>query len=327
MKNIFRISGAIFLIPSFIIINSCKKEKPVLPSVTTTAVAEISYTTAISGGNVTNDGGAPIVSRGVCWNTSVGPTIENSKTIEGSGSGSYTSNITQLTSNTLYHLRAYATNSAGTAYGNQETFTTYSTGQAVTVSDVEGNIYYITTIGTQTWMKENLKTTKYNNGTAIPLVTVGFRWYSLTTPGYCWYNNDTANKATYGALYNWFTVKSGRLCPSGWHVPSDAEWTSLTMYLGGDSVAVCRLKEIGLIHWQSPNSGANNESGFTALPGGCRDYDGSFYDIGNYGYWWSSTEFITGGAWSRYMGYDGSGGYRYGRFEQDGFSVRCIKDL
>ncbi|MCX6254507.1 MAG: fibrobacter succinogenes major paralogous domain-containing protein [Bacteroidia bacterium] len=323
MKNIFRTSRVILII---ILIHSCIKEKPALPTVTTTAVTEISYTTATSGGNVTNDGGTPVVSRGVCWNTSFDPTIENSKTIEGSGLGSFTSNITQLTPNTLFYLRAYATNSAGTAYGDQVSFTTSGT-----ITDADGNIYNTITIGTQTWMKENLKTTRYINGTAIPLVTARFEWYYLTTPGYCWYDNNATNKATNGALYNWYAVDAGsngnnNACPTGWHVPTDAEWATLITFLGGDSIAAGKLKETGMIHWQSPNTGATNETGFTALPGGGRDFDGAFYDIGSNGHWWSSTEFVTGGAWSWYMSYDGSGGYRQGRFEQDGFSVRCIKD-
>ena len=155
------------------------------------------------------------------------------------------------------------------------------------VTDYDGNHYSSVLIGSQIWMAENLKTIKYNDGTAIPLVTDATEWSNLTTHGYCWYNNDEATYGdTYGALYNWYTVETGNLCPTGWHVPTDAEWTELIDYLGGESVAGGKLKETGTTHWNSPNPGATNETGFTTLPGGYRaDFNGSSGDIGNGGYW------------------------------------------
>jgi uncharacterized protein (TIGR02145 family) len=331
MKDIFRYSGVFLLI---FLIYSCKKDKsalPSLPTIITGNVTEISCTSATSGGNITNDGGSPIVSRGVCWNNFYNPTIENSKTIEGNGSGSFRCNITQLVQNSYYYLRAYAINSTGIAYGNQESFITHSCNLPGTVTDVEGNFYDTVTIGTQTWMKENLKTTRYNNGLPIPIVTDDREWNNLTSPGYCWYENNLNNKIDYGVLYNWYSVDSAsngyrNICPVGWHVPTDDDWTKLSTYLGGESVAGGKLKETGLIHWQNPNTGADNETGFTALPGGCRDFDGSFHGIGSFGFWWSSTGFVIGGAWCWYLSYNDSGEYSYGRYEQDGFSVRCIKD-
>jgi uncharacterized protein (TIGR02145 family) len=327
-KYFCRIPGVIFFILSGLMNYSCKKDNAALPAVTTSEVTDINQTTAISGGIVSNDGGSSIISKGVCWNCSDNPTIEEGKTNDGWGSGSFKSNIIHLIPNTLYYLRAYAINSAGTAYGNRESFTTLSD---TTVTDVDGNIYNIVTIGTQTWMKQNLKTTRFRNYTDIPLVTSDLDWFFLTTPGYCWYENAANYKSTYGALYNWYAVDAGRnrdhnICPVGWHVPSDNEWTTLITYLGGDSVAVGKLRESGFSHWQNPNSDASNTTGFTALPGGGRDFNGSFCDNGSYGYWWSATEFITGGAWSRYMSFDGSGGFRHGNYETDGFSVRCIRD-
>jgi uncharacterized protein (TIGR02145 family) len=223
-------------------------------------------------------------------------------------------------------VRAYATNSAGTAYGSEISFTTQQ-GSGTTVTDIEGNVYHTVTIGTQVWMVENLKVSKYNDGTAIPLVTDGAAWSNLTTPGYCWYYNDTTtNKNTYGALYNWYTVNTGKLCTTGWHVPSNDEWFVLTDYLGGESVAGGKLKETGTIHWKSPNTGATNESGFTALPGGLRGGNGVFDNNRFDGYWWSSVQYYSYGAWSRYIGYDGIGVYRYSDYEQNGFSVRCVRD-
>jgi uncharacterized protein (TIGR02145 family) len=331
MNSISKASIAKVLVLLIFIVYSCKMDKLMLPTITNTFVINVSSTTAASGATVTNDGGAPVLSKGVCWNTSVDPTVENSKTIESEGTGSFTSNITKLIPNTLYYLRAYATNSVGTAYADQESFTTSSGALSETVTDVEGNIYNAITIGNQTWMKENLKTTKYRNYTDIPLVTEVEDWFLLTTPGYCWYNNNSDNKDTDGALYNWYAVDVGRngdknICPIGWHVPSDTEWSILMAYLGGDSVAVGKLKEIGNVHWDNPNTDATNESGFTALPGGARDYGAAFFGSGRYGYWWSSTAIAVGGAWSRYVGFDGSGGSRSASLNQCGFSVRCLKD-
>jgi len=195
------------------------------------------------------------------------------------------------------------------------------------VVDYDGNSYTTIIIGDQVWLGENLKTTSYNDGTAIPLVTNGTEWYNLTTPAYCWYNNDEATyKATYGALYNWYTVNEGNLCPTGWHVPTDAEWSTLTTYLGGGSVAGGKLKEAGTTHWNSPNTGATNESGFTALPGGYRYNIGSFFSIGYESGWWSSTENSSTNAWYRRMSYDGATVDRNTNYKIFGCSVRCLRD-
>jgi uncharacterized protein (TIGR02145 family) len=183
------------------------------------------------------------------------------------------------------------------------------------------------TIGTQIWMKENLKTTKYNDETNISNITDNTAWSNLTSPAYCYYDNDAATqKNIYGALYNWYAVNTGKLCPTGWHVPSDVEWTTLTTYLGGESVAGGKLKETGTILWVSPNTGATNESGFTALPGGCRnDLGGCTYN-GQYGYWWSSSEYDSfKGKW-RLMGYDHADIIPHNNTKNYGFSIRCLRD-
>ncbi len=173
------------------------------------------------------------------------------------------------------------------------------------VTDVDGNIYKIVTIGTQTWMSENLKVTKYNDGTAIPLVTDNTIWGKLDdteSPGYCYYENKLSNKETYGALYNWYAVSSStnggkNVCPSGWHVPSDAEWTTLTDYIGSD--AGTKLKSTS--GWIAGNG--TDAYGFSGVPGGLRDNYGYFYDISSYGYWWSSPSFDTDSAWNRVLYY------------------------
>lgn len=206
---------------------------------------------------------------------------------------------------------------------------TENTTQTGTVSDNEGNTYKTVKIGTQTWMAENLKTTKYKDGTAIPNVTDNTAWKNLVTPGYCWYNNDISNKTQYGALYNWYAVNTGKLCPSGWHVPSDGEWTILTTFLGGESVSGGKLKEAGTAHWISPNTGATNSSGFTALPGGLRVTDNRFfYGLGEFGLWWSNTEYPTETKYVLYrvMAFDDASVVRTNDFKYMGISVRCIKD-
>lgn len=196
------------------------------------------------------------------------------------------------------------------------------------ITDKDGNVYTSVIIGTQEWMAENLKTTKYNDGTDIPLVTDDYEWGDLTTDAYCWYNNDAATyKTPYGALYNWYAVNTGKLCPTGWHIPTDEEWTELTDYLGGTSVAGGKLKESGTTHWNSPNTGATNETGFTALPSGYRNYGGTYDDIVNYGYWWSSQEFSTTEAYYRDMSYNDISIYRGNDYKLYGFSVRCLRDL
>lgn len=196
-----------------------------------------------------------------------------------------------------------------------------------TVTDIDGNVYHYITIGTQVWLVENLKTTRYNDGTPIPLVTDNTAWSNLDTSAYSWYNNDIANKATYGALYNWFTVNTGKLAPSGWHVPSDGEWTTLTDFLGGENIAGGKLKEAGTTHWRIPNAGATNEFGFTALPAGHRDVNGSYNAMGDDGFWWSASEYgTTGKVWYRNMNYNYAGVLSVSNNKINGHSVRCIKD-
>jgi uncharacterized protein (TIGR02145 family) len=192
--------------------------------------------------------------------------------------------------------------------------------------DGDNNYYPAIQIGTQLWMAENLKTTKYNDGaTSIPNVTGNNAWINLTSPAYCWYNNDeAAYKNTYGALYNWYTVSDGNLCPTGWHVPSDPEWSTLVSSLGGNNVAGGILKETGLTHWNSPNLGATNEYGFTALPGGSRG--DIFFDIGKYGDWWSSTKSSSTDAWYWEVGFSNVVVNKDADNILMGFSIRCIKN-
>jgi len=192
------------------------------------------------------------------------------------------------------------------------------------VIDIDGNSYPTVKIGEQEWMQENLRVTHYRNGEPIDLVTENTGW-SRSSGAYCWYNNDlAANQMHYGALYNWPAVNDSRyLCPEGWHVPSDAEWTSLTTYLGGLGIAGGKLKSAML--FAAPNAGATNASGFSATPGGFRLWDGGFIGLTERGYWWTSTLDGTN-AWYRTVGYLDTQVEVYSIGQDFGFSVRCIKD-
>ena len=209
--------------------------------------------------------------------------------------------------------------------------TSPTSGYGPNITDSENNTYTTVYIGTQQWMAENLKVTKYNDGTAIPNITDNTQWSNLTTGAWSYYNNDVANNAKYGKLYNWYAVSpttngNKNVCPTGWHVPTDAEWTVLTDYLGGTTVAGGKMKEVGTTSWNSPNTDATNTSLFTGLPGGLRLNVGEYGDVGYSGNWWSSSEHNTGSAWYRYLSkYDGN---TYGDYSNKavGLSVRCLKD-
>jgi len=196
------------------------------------------------------------------------------------------------------------------------------------VTDIDGNEYATIQIGTQVWMAENLRTTKYCNGDPIPNVTDSLQWVNLATGAWAHNNNYSQYENLYGKLYNWYAVDDSRnICPCNWHVPTDAEWTTLIDYLGGEGVAGGKMKSTGTQYWLSPNTDATNESGFSGLPGGYRKSSGAFYDVGRWGYWWSSTEFGSGFAWPRHLPHGNGLVYRYAIYTKSyGFSVRCIKD-
>ncbi len=253
-------------------------------------------------------------------------------TMSGNSSISVTATLTGLLPDTKYYYRVKAVSEGGTGTGSDLSFTTTDTAGIVivfnkdleydSITDGEGNKYRTIQIGTQTWMAENLKATKLNDGTDIPFIADVSQWAKLTTPGYCWFNNDSV---AYGALYNWYAVSTGKLCPAGWHVPGDAEWTTLTDYLGGADVAGGKLKEAGTSHWLTPNTDATNESGFTALPSGYRNYSGGFYGFGTYGFWWTTTEGSIG-FYYRDVFYGYATVDRSTSSQNSGASVRCIKD-
>jgi uncharacterized protein (TIGR02145 family) len=208
----------------------------------------------------------------------------------------------------------------------------YAGGGGNFVTDIDGNVYTIVEIGSQKWLGQNLKTTRYNDGTPIPLQPTAGIWDTLSTHAYCWYDNNIAFKDPYGALYNWHVTNADgnggkNPCPVGWHVPHDDEWTALTDYLGGQAVAGNKLKEAGTTHWDPPNSGATNETGFTALPGGKRGTGSAFVVMGSEGSWWTSYAHPTyGSAYYRSMGFASAGVYRSHLGKTFGMSIRCIMD-
>ena len=202
------------------------------------------------------------------------------------------------------------------------------------VTDIDGNTYKTIQIGSQTWMAEDLKVTKYRNGSTIQNITDNTQWKNNTTGAYCSYSNNTSNDCPYGKLYNWYAVNSNNgLCPTGWHVPTDVEWNNLINTLdpnanGGNNnnISGGKMKSTGTQYWLTPNTEATNSSGWSGLPGGSRSSDGSFNYIAKYATWWSSTENLTNGAWFRGLDYDIGDVLRDINNNKSGCSVRCIKD-
>ena len=308
-----------------------------LPTVTTDDATNITETTATSGGNVTSDGGGTVTERGVCWSTSNNPTLSDSYTTDGSGLGTFVSYITGLTSNTQYYVRAYATNSVGTAYGNEITFTTLMPFPCGSTVNYEGKTYSTIEIGTQCWFKENLNVGIRINGSQN-------QTNNSIKEKYC-YNDLEANCDVYGGFYQWdetmqYTNTEGAqgLCPAGWHVPTNDEWCTLATFL--DPTVDCfnstyvytgadgggKMKEAGTVHWTAPNTGATNSSGFTGLGTGYRYTDGTSYQFNQYTYIWSSTQMNSATAYNIVLGYFNA---EFGscHYEKNfGFSVRCIKN-
>ncbi len=307
-----------------------------LPTITTSSPSSVGVDTVVIGGNISNDGGSSIVLRGVCYSTSPNPNMGNQRTEDGSGIGSFNTILRGLTSSTTYYARSYAKNSNGVVvYGNEVSFTTSLPGLRCpgtpTVTDIDGNIYNTVQIGNQCWTQSNLKVSKYRNWDTIPTGLSDSAWFNTTSGAYAIYINDPVNDSLYGKLYNHYAVTDSRgLCPTGWHVPSDGEWTILENHLSGSIVAGGALKSTSTQPtpggWASPNTGATNSSGFTATPGGLRDTNGVFSTIPAYGCWWSSSVSSASDAWYRRLNYDFIYVYRYDYSRTLGFSVRCLKD-
>lgn len=306
----------------------------VLPSISTSPIIDISKSSAVTGGTITNDGGGTVTARGVVWNTTQNPTIVlSTKTNDGTSTGTFTSTISNLESGTKYYVRSYATNSAGTVYGNEfefETLPEIKSG-AGTVFDADGNVYQTVDINGQVWMTENLKTTKYCNGDAISNVNFS-QWDGLTTGAWTYYDNNTNNNDKYGKLYNWYSASSDKnACPCGFRVATKEDWTALSLFLGVQTAGK-EIKSTGTVEdqtgqWHTSSEQGTNSVGFNALPSGWGDLTSSNFVFQNYktGFWCSNSLY---GKSAEYIQLD----YNYPDFyftlkdKNSAMAIRCIKN-
>lgn len=311
------------------------------PILTTKPIQNIGLYSAKSGGEIESDGGSVITQKGIVWSTQPNPTISlTSKTLNGGGVSNFESNLNQLAPNTTYYVRAYATNSVGTAYGNTITFNTLPIPTSVT--DVDGNVYSVLVLGNQIWMQENLKTTKYCNGDPIPMYMSDVQWQELTTGGWSYFDNFSGNES-YGKLYNYYAATDNRNpCPCGWHVPTDAEWTQLENYLIANGMNFDNTTQGNKIAksmasknmWQASsifgavgfNPSTNNTSGFNGIPAGRRFNTGEFVNLGSTAAWWTATQQNTTLAWYRWLSKDGLDSKRSSSNKSFGYNIRCIMD-
>jgi uncharacterized protein (TIGR02145 family) len=312
------ITGIVFLFSI-----SCKdREWEFQATVSTNEITVFSDVAAVVGGTLINEGHSVVSETGVCYSQVPNPDLDENRVNLSGGLSEFSGKIESLEQGTTYYVRAYAINSKGVSYGEEVSFRTDPP-----LTDADGNEYKTVIIGEQIWMAENLKTTKYNDGTSIPLITDGTTWSTYNDGAYCYFANDTNNQIIYGNLYNWYAVVDNRkLCPSGWHVPTMNDVNNLRTYLGGESIAGGKLKEVGTTHWMSPNTGATNESGFTALPSGNRNYFGNFDGTlqGSTAFWTTHDLNTFGGVFVLVSGNAEMITRGWGKLS--GLPVRCIKD-
>lgn len=331
---------------SVLFLSTCRKSDDTPPVVIETAVlSNVTPTSAISGGIISSDGGQNIIARGVCWSEKNKPTLSNNHTIDGSGTGSFESEITGLEIGPTYYIRAYATTEEGTAYGDEITFTNL-TGKEGTLEDIDGNTYRTIGIGSQIWMGENLRVTRYKSGYNLSQPGQNdYLWTAITTGVFAWFDNDVSWKNIYGALYDWRAVSdTAGICPEGWHVPDEEEWQQLLFYIGGDKNSAGKLlkscRQVGSPiggecntnehpRWDADNNNhGTDDYKFSAIPGGFRLYDGFFPTfLGSNAQWWTSTESATENhAIARGLSYHSSVFFSDKYDKKFGFSVRCVKD-
>lgn len=278
-----------------------------LPILQTTPIANITATGGKSGGTIIYEGISSVTERGVCWSVNNAPTITDQKTINGNGLGTFTSTIYGLNPDFSYYVRAYATNSSGTAYGNSIFVKPFKS----SITDIDGNVYTTVAIGTQIWTVENLNVTKYQNGVQIANISDNALWNTTENGAYCNYDNDALNSIVYGKLYNWFAAVDARnIAPEGWRVATYEDYQILIDYLGGPGEAAEKM----------------NKGVFKALPGGKRNRDGVFYDLNTHPYFWTSTEYHIGSAWARYLILDEGDLDIINLSKNYGFSVRCVRN-
>ena len=324
MKTLKYFLAIIFLIVSIVFVSCKKQDNSTKPVVKTYDALFVSSTIGTIGYRVESDGGSKILDCGIYVSQLINPENSGTKLQIGADTGVFIIQLSGLTPNTEFYMKAYAKNAKGEGLGDQVKFTS-----PATVSDFDNNIYETVSIGTQVWMAKNLRTTHYINGdliasTATPTLDIS----SESAPKYQWsYNGDDANALTYGKLYTYYTITDTRnICPAGWHIPTDAQWITLENFLGGYAYAGSTLKENGNTHWTTYNTDATNITLFKALPGGYRNGSGAFSFLNNYGYWWSSTEGDVANAWARSMTVQSTAVTRSSFLKKNGASVRCLKD-
>jgi len=325
------------------------------PIVTTGNISSVTQTRATSGGTIVSDGGETITDQGICWSSNPEPTIHNNKTSQLLGITTFVDSIIDLTAANTYYVRAYATNSNGTGYGKALQITTLPDTSMPrpllnlnlsydSITDIDGNKYHTITVGTQTWMAENLYISKYRNGDIIPNETNNSKWKALTTGAQCTYNNNVElnSIAKFGRLYNYYAVSDARkIAPNGWHIASETDWSTLIDYLAnnlGISTSVAQAMAaktdwtessvtgtIGCIDFDIYES-VNNSSGLCALAAGIRGDYGEFNYVANYCGWWTSNQSDNENAWFRSLSYYGKNVGRNTYNKSYGLSVRCLKD-
>ncbi len=293
---------------------------PKLATIKTIEGTDIDVNSITLKAELIDNGKAQITEKGICWGINELPTTSDKKVSVTSNENIFETNITNLEINTTYYFRSYAINSVGTSYGNQLSYKTKDS-----VVDVEGNSYKIVKIGNQIWMAENLKTTKYNDGVSLMFTSSSYDWLMQTKGAYCWTHDDPSYKNIYGAYYNFNAVKTGKLAPKGWRVPTQADWVQLQNHLGGPATSGGKLKSTGN-RWEFPNLGASNESGFNALPASYRSkVNGTNPFVGQYSLFWSSTPGTNGAGRFMLYYYDATSNFDFDS-ETFGFNVRCIKE-
>lgn len=320
-NNLTSICMAIIIL-ALLVFSGCKKDDKkeiTLTTISTTNLRAVASSSVQIGGNITSDGGATLIARGICWGTGQLPTIAGDTTINGNDTGSFVGYIKNLTSNTKYYFRAYATSSVGTAYSDVVQITTGNT-----ATDYDGNIYNTVVIGNQVWMVENLKTTHYLNGDPIPTVSSTSEWQALTTGAYTDFKRLGFGRDIYGGYYNWHAVTDSRnLCPEGWHVPTGSDWSILFNNLAGGDVNT-KLIAAGYNN-DASMGGATNESGFSAFPSGTYDGFAVSYRIN----FWTSSEIDGANASCIFIfnpGFTLSQPNTRSEEKYIGCAVRCVKD-
>ncbi len=318
---------------------------PGLATLNITYVSEVTQASARIGVHIISDGGNEITERGVVYDLYPNPTIDDSKVTYGTGIGFFDAEISGLTGGLLYYVRAFAVTDEGIAYSDPEAFVAVEL-EYGSVQDSQGNEYKTVVIGNQEWFAENLRTTQYNNGDPIPNITGNSEWSALESGAYTVYNHDNIYRSAYGLMYNWYTVVDPReICPAGWDVATDAQWTTLFDYVAnsaefvgataGKALKSCRQInsplgiECAVTDHPRWNSHANvfgtDNYGFGGLPGGNRSSDGAFYSLGSDSFWWSSTSSDETNAWRRVMHLSQDVFNRSAVNKKQGFYVRCVR--